>query len=93
MTPKQLFVGCRTTLTIHVTRHGKAVEGIQVRITGPKTDLRTGASNGKDVIKHTLKMKRAGILIFTPIAGKSCSRKGGGRDHRRLDSTGDRLSG
>ena len=75
VTPKQLFVGRKTTLTIHVTRHGKAVKGIHVRITGPKTDVRTGASNGKGVIKHTLKMKSAGILILTPIAGKSCNTK------------------
>jgi len=73
VTPKQLFVGRKTTLTIHVTQAGKAVSGIHVRIKGPKVDVRTKASNGKGVIKHTLKMKKAGILIFSPIASKRCN--------------------
>jgi hypothetical protein len=75
VTPKQLFVGRKTTLTIHVTQQNKAVKGIHVRIKGPKIDVRTKASNGKGVIKHTLKMKKAGILIFSPIASKRCNTK------------------
>ena len=75
VTPKQLFVGRKTKLTIHVTQQGKAVKGIHVRITGPKIDVRTKASNHKGVITHTLKMKKAGILIFTPIASKHCNTK------------------
>ncbi len=75
VTPKQLFVGRKTKLTIHVTQQGKAVKGIHVRITGPKIDVRTKASNHKGVITHTLTMKKAGILIFTPIASKHCNTK------------------
>ena len=75
VTPKQLFVGRKTKLTIHVTQQGKAVKGIHVRITGPKIDVRTKASNHKGVITHTLTMKKAGILIFSPIASKHCNTK------------------
>src|SRR5262249_8891897 len=49
VTPKQLFVGRKTMLTIHVTQQGKAVKGIHVRIKGPKVDVKTKASNGKGV--------------------------------------------
>jgi uncharacterized repeat protein (TIGR01451 family) len=73
VTPKQLFVGRKTTLTIHLTQGGRAVKGIHVRIKGAKINVRTKASNSKGVVKHTLKMKRAGILVFTPIAGKACN--------------------
>jgi uncharacterized repeat protein (TIGR01451 family) len=75
VTPKQLFVGRKTTLTIHVTQGGKAVKGIHVRIKGAKINLKTKASNTKGVVKQTLKMKKAGILIFTPIASKACNTK------------------
>ena len=75
VTPKQLFVGRKTTLTIHLTQGGKAVKGIHVRIKGPKINLRTKASNSKGIVKQTLKMKKAGILVFTPIASKACNTK------------------
>ncbi len=75
VTPKQLFVGRKTTLKIHVTQGGKAVKGIHVRIKGAKINLRTKASNAKGLIKQTLKMKKAGILVFTPIASKACNTK------------------
>jgi uncharacterized repeat protein (TIGR01451 family) len=73
VTPHQLFVGRKTKLTIHVTRHGKAVKGIHVHITGPKLNVRTKASNSKGVITRTVKMKKAGILVFSPIASKRCN--------------------
>jgi len=73
VTPTQLFVGRKTKLTIHVTQNQKAVKGVHVRITGPKTNIRTGASNSKGVITQQLKMKKAGILIFSPIASKKCN--------------------
>jgi uncharacterized repeat protein (TIGR01451 family) len=73
--PKQLFVGRKTKLTIHVTQAGKAIKGIHVRIKGPKLDIRTAASNSKGVITRTVKMKKAGILIFSPIASKRCNTK------------------
>jgi uncharacterized repeat protein (TIGR01451 family) len=75
VTPKQLFVGRKTTLTIHLTQGGKAVKGIHVKIKGAKISLRTKASNSKGIVKQTLKMKKAGILIFTPIASKACNTK------------------
>jgi uncharacterized repeat protein (TIGR01451 family) len=73
VTPKQLFVGRKTKLTIHVTQQGKAVKGVRVRITGPKVNIRTKASNGKGVITRTITLKKAGILIFSPIASKRCN--------------------
>jgi uncharacterized repeat protein (TIGR01451 family) len=75
VTPKQLFVGRSTKLTIHLTQGGKAVKGIHVRIKGPKINVRTKGSNGKGVIKHVVKMKKAGVLVFTPIASKRCNTK------------------
>ncbi|HEY2219038.1 MAG TPA: DUF11 domain-containing protein, partial [Gaiellaceae bacterium] len=75
VTPKQLFVGRKTTLTIHVTQHGVAKEGVKVLIRGPKLLKRTKASNAKGVIKQTVKMKKKGALIFSPIASKRCNTK------------------
>jgi len=75
VTPKQLFVGRKTTVTIHLAQGGKAVKGIHVRIKGAKINLRTKASNSKGIVKQTLKMKKAGILVFTPIASKACNTK------------------
>ena len=75
VTPKQLFVGRKTKLTIRVSQGGKAVKGIHVRIKGPKIDVRTAASNGKGAIKHVVKMKKAGVVVFTPIASKRCNTK------------------
>jgi uncharacterized repeat protein (TIGR01451 family) len=75
VTPKQLFVGRKTALTIHVTQHGRAVKGVHVRIKGPRIDVRTAASNGKGVITRNVKMTKAGILIFSPIASKRCNTK------------------
>jgi uncharacterized repeat protein (TIGR01451 family) len=81
VTPKQLFVGRKTKLTIHVTQKDsttlkvKAVKGVHVRIKGPKVNIKTGASNSKGVITQKIKMKKAGILIFSPIADKRCNTK------------------
>jgi uncharacterized repeat protein (TIGR01451 family) len=75
VTPKQLFVGRKTTLTIHVTQEGRAIKGIHVQIKGPKVNIKTNASNSKGVIKHVIKMKKAGVLVFTPIATKRCNTK------------------
>jgi len=46
--------------------------GIRVRIKGAGINVATKRSNARGIIKHTLKMKRKGILRFTPIAVKSC---------------------
>ena len=59
----------------HVTQNKKAVSGIHVRITGPKLNLKTKASNSKGVVKQVVKMKKAGVLIFSPIASKRCNTK------------------
>jgi uncharacterized repeat protein (TIGR01451 family) len=75
VTPEQLFVGRKTGLTIHLTQNKKAVKGVHVLIKGPKLNIRTGASNAKGIVKQTVKMKKAGILIFTPIASKRCNTK------------------
>jgi uncharacterized repeat protein (TIGR01451 family) len=75
VTPKQLFVGRKTTLKIHVTQGGKAVKGIHVRIKGAKINLRTKASNSKGLITKTITLKKAGVLVFTPIASKACNTK------------------
>jgi uncharacterized repeat protein (TIGR01451 family) len=75
VTPNQLFVGRKTALTIHLTQAGQAVKGIHVRITGPKVNLRTAASNSKGIVKQTLKMTKPGVLVFTPIASKACNTK------------------
>ena len=75
VTPKQLFVGRKTTVTIHVTQGGSAVKGIKVQIKGAGINARTNASNSQGVIKHVLKMKKAGVLVFTPIASKACNTK------------------
>jgi uncharacterized repeat protein (TIGR01451 family) len=75
VTPKQLFVGRKATLTIHVTKQGKAVKGVHVSIKGPKVNIRTKASNAKGVVKQQVKLKRKGVLIFSPIASKRCNTK------------------
>jgi uncharacterized repeat protein (TIGR01451 family) len=75
ITPHQLFVGRRTLLTIHLTKHGKAAPGIRVRIKGPKLNVTTKRSNRRGIIKRIVKMKKAGIMIFTPLATKHCNTK------------------
>ena len=75
ITPKQLFVGRKTLLTIHLTKNKKAAVGYKVRIKGPKLNVVTKRSNSKGVIKKTVKMTKAGILVFTPIASKRCNTK------------------
>jgi uncharacterized repeat protein (TIGR01451 family) len=75
VSPRQLFVGRKTTLTIHLTKHGKAVKGVRVRIKGPKLNVRTKPSNAKGVVKKVVKMKKAGVIVFTPIASHRCNTK------------------
>jgi hypothetical protein len=75
ITPNQLFVGRKTTLTIRLTKHGKAAAGIRVRIKGPKLSVTTQRSNARGVIKQVVKMKKAGIDTFTPLASKHCNTK------------------
>ena len=72
ITPGQLVVGRKTTLTIHLKQKGLSTKGIRVRIQGAGINVKTKGANARGVIKHTLKMKRKGILRFSPIAVKSC---------------------
>jgi uncharacterized repeat protein (TIGR01451 family) len=67
ITPGQLVVGRKTTLTVHLTRDHAAAAGFKVRIKGAGINVATKRSNAKGVIKQTLKMKRKGILRFTPV--------------------------
>jgi uncharacterized repeat protein (TIGR01451 family) len=73
--PKQLFVGRKTTLHIRVSQGGKAKAGVRVKIKGPKLNVTTKRSNHKGTIKQVVKIKKAGVLIFTPIASKKCNTK------------------
>ncbi len=75
LTPQQLFVGRKTTLTIHLTQHGKAVKGVRVLITGPKLHMRTAPSNSSGVIKQKVRPGKAGIVVFTPLASPHCGTK------------------
>jgi uncharacterized repeat protein (TIGR01451 family) len=75
VSPNQLFVGRRTTVTIHVTRHGQAVKGVRVRIKGAKLNTVTKRSNARGVIKHVVTLRKAGVLVFSPLASKRCNTK------------------
>jgi uncharacterized repeat protein (TIGR01451 family) len=70
ITPGQLIVGRKTLVTIHL--RGGTVKGVKVRIKGAGINVKTAGANGSGVIKHTLKMKKRGIITFTPITSKSC---------------------
>jgi uncharacterized repeat protein (TIGR01451 family) len=75
ITPGQLVVGRKTTVTMHLTQGNKAASGFKVRIKGAGINMVTKASNARGIIKSTLKMKRRGILRFEPIRkanGSSC---------------------
>jgi uncharacterized repeat protein (TIGR01451 family) len=73
--PNQLFVGRKTMVTIHVTRHGHAVKGVRVRIKGAKLNTVTKRSNAQGVIKRVVQLRKAGVLVFSPIASKRCNTK------------------
>ncbi|HKD94192.1 MAG TPA: DUF11 domain-containing protein [Gaiellaceae bacterium] len=78
ITPGQLIVGRKTTVTIHLKQGHKAAVGFKVRIKGAGINAVTKRSNAKGVVKHILKMKKKGILVFTPVAGQNavgCSGK------------------
>jgi uncharacterized repeat protein (TIGR01451 family) len=76
LTPGQLIVGRKTVVTIHLFRKvGPSVKGVKVRIKGAGINVKTKGANSKGVIKKTLKLKKKGILIFTPLASPSCGAK------------------
>ena len=70
--PRQLYVGRSTWMHITITSHGHVVKGVRVRITGPGIALTTKASNSKGQILQLLKPRKAGIVIFRPLATPSC---------------------
>ena len=72
ITPGQLVVGRKTVVKIYLSRKGESVKGIRVHIKGAGINVKTNGANSKGVIKHTLKMKRKGILVFSPLASPSC---------------------
>jgi hypothetical protein len=79
ITPGQLIVGRKTTLTVHLTQGGKAAAGFRVRIKGAGINVVTKRSNAKGVIKRVVKMKKKGVLTFTPIGGQNGGSCGGKR--------------
>jgi uncharacterized repeat protein (TIGR01451 family) len=79
ITPGQLIVGRKTLVTIHLFAKGREVKGVKVRIKGAGINLKTNGANTNGVIKHTLKLKKKGVLTFTPIqpgpTSQTCSGK------------------
>jgi uncharacterized repeat protein (TIGR01451 family) len=72
VSPKQLLVGRNNTLNLKVSQHGKAKSDVKVRVKGSTIRLTTKPSNGKGLIKQTVKPMKAGIVVFTPVTAKSC---------------------
>jgi uncharacterized repeat protein (TIGR01451 family) len=72
VSPKQLYTGRKAMLHMKVTRHGKAAAGVRVRIKGPRVNMLTRRSNRKGAIVQALRPKRAGIIVFSPVATRSC---------------------
>jgi uncharacterized repeat protein (TIGR01451 family) len=73
VSPKSIFVGRLTLLTMRVSQNGKAVAGIRVRIKGSTLGIVTKRSNAKGIVKVRVSPKRAGIVGFAPVAHKRCT--------------------
>src|SRR3954447_15161334 len=69
ITPGHLIVGRKTTLTVHLKQGAKAAAGFRVRIKGAGINVVTKRSNAKGVVKRVVKMKKKGVLLFTPLGG------------------------
>src|SRR5207237_7469628 len=54
ITPGQLIVGRKTTVTVHLTQGGKAAAGFKVRIKGAGINVVTKRSNAKGITKKVL---------------------------------------
>jgi uncharacterized repeat protein (TIGR01451 family) len=65
--------GGSVTITLVTTPSAAGTVTNTVTVAGKETETETDI--GKGVIKRTLKMKKAGILVFTPIASKRCNTK------------------
>ncbi|MGZ4390873.1 MAG: hypothetical protein ACXVRK_01945 [Gaiellaceae bacterium] len=72
ITPGQLVAGRKTQVTIHLAQKNGSVKGIRARIKGAGINVKTAGANSKGIIRHTLKVKKQGILVFTPLASPSC---------------------
>jgi hypothetical protein len=72
VSPKSLFVGRTHVLTVRVSSHGKAKAGVRVRIKGASLSIVTTPSNAKGLVKRSVKPTKAGIVVFVPVAQKSC---------------------
>jgi uncharacterized repeat protein (TIGR01451 family) len=70
--PRQLYAGRTTQMHLTVINHHHVVQGVRVRITGPGIRVTTKPSNAAGKITKQLKPKKAGIVVFRPIATKSC---------------------
>jgi hypothetical protein len=79
ITPGQLIVGRKTTLTVHLKQGGETAKGFNVRIKGAGINVVTKRSNAKGVITRVLKMKKKGILVSTPLGGPNGASCGGKR--------------
>jgi uncharacterized repeat protein (TIGR01451 family)/fimbrial isopeptide formation D2 family protein len=73
ITPGQLIVGRKTTLTVFLKQGSKAAAGFRVRIKGAGLNVVTKRSDSKGVIKRVVKMKKKGVLVFTPLGGPAGS--------------------
>jgi uncharacterized repeat protein (TIGR01451 family) len=71
--PKQLYVGRSTRMHLTITNNHQPVGGVKVRITGPGISVTTRASNARGKISKLIRPKKAGIVVFRPIATKSCN--------------------
>jgi uncharacterized repeat protein (TIGR01451 family) len=71
LTPGHLIVGRKTTVRIHLAQKGGSVKGIKVRIKGAGINVKTKGANSKGNIQRILKMKKAGVLVFTPLVTKA----------------------
>ena len=72
VTPKQLLVGHRNVMTMTVSQHGQRKAGVRVRIKGSTVSVVTKRSNGHGVVKQALKPMKPGIIVFRPVATKTC---------------------
>jgi uncharacterized repeat protein (TIGR01451 family) len=79
ITPGQLIVGRKTTLTVFLKQGAKAAAGFRVRIKGAGINVVTKRSDSKGVIKRVVKMKKKGVLVFTPLGGPNSTSCGGKR--------------
>lgn len=73
VSPKSIFVGRHSLLTMRVSQNGKAVAGIRVRIKGSTLGIVTKQSNAKGIVKVHVSPKRPGIVNFAPVAHKRCT--------------------